>query len=63
LRISPVRRRSRVFLRETDGPMGGIWRIKLRRWCEASRYAESVVSLLEGCDLSFQRGGETGEDA
>lgn len=35
--------------------MGGIWRIKLRRWCEVSRYAWSVVSLLEGCDLSFQR--------
>jgi len=54
-----VRRRSSALLRDADGSMGGIWRIKLRRWCETSRYAESVVSLLEGCDLSFQKGEES----
>jgi len=48
-----------VLLREADRLMGGIWRIKFRRWCETSRYAKSVVSLLEGCDQSFQKGKES----
>ena len=54
LRTSPVRRRSSVHRREADGSTGGIWRIMLRRWREASRYAGRVVRLLDGCDLSLQ---------
>jgi hypothetical protein len=50
-----------VLLREADGSTGGIWRVRLRRWCEASRYVESVVSLLEGCDLSSKEAKRTHE--
>ena len=59
MRTSPVSLRSSALRREADGSMAGIWRIKLRRWREASRYAGSVVRLLDGCDLSLRsRQGE-----
>lgn len=45
-----------VPLNEADGSRGGIWRIKFRGWRAASRYPRSVVGLLEGCNLSFQKG-------